>query len=137
MSIKEDTDVPEAGRVFTPGREDMEECYDGILVASIGEDGDAIALTSEKHRALEAMDQYFREVCDQPNLLDDVGADLRDAYYWLDCGHAVFVRRVDGGWDVTEAPAGAPGAVPVTWFRRPATGPIPEPYARRGDPRIW
>jgi hypothetical protein len=130
-------DDSKAGKAFTPGREDMEDCYDGILVASLGEDGDAIALTSDKHQALEALDQYFREVCGRPNLLDDATADLRDAYYWLDCGHAVFVRRADGGWDVTEAPANTPGAVPVVWFRHPAAGPIPEPYARRGGPRIW
>ncbi|MFJ8657486.1 hypothetical protein ACIRNU_34750 [Streptomyces rochei] len=123
------------GRVFTPTRDDMEDCYDGILVASLGEDGTAIALTGDKRQALEALDQYYRRVCGQPNLLDDATANLRDAYYWLDCGHALFTRRADGGWDVTPAAENTAGAVPVTWFHAP--GPVPEPYTRHDTAQIW
>ncbi|MFH9812539.1 hypothetical protein ACH4NO_18325 [Streptomyces olivaceus] len=124
----------DTGRVFTPGPDDMEDCYDGVLVASLGDTGDAIALTGAKRQALEALDQYYRHVCGQPNLLDDTTADLRDAYYWLDAGHAVFARRPDGGWTVTAAAETTPGAVPVTWFQTP--GPVPQPYTRRDDPML-
>ncbi|WP_432185441.1 hypothetical protein [Streptomyces tendae] len=124
----------DTGRVFTPGPDDMEDCFDGVLVASLGEDGDAIAVTGVKRQALEALDQYYRRVCGQPNLLDDADADLRDAYYWLDAGHALFTRRADGGWTATAAAEGTPGAVPVVWFQSP--GPVPEPYARRNDPQL-
>lgn len=126
-----------AGRVFTPARDDMEEFYQGVLVASLGEDGDAIALTGLKDKALEAVDFYFRTVCGQPNLLDDVTASLTDAYFYLDCGHAVFTRRADGGWDVAAASETQAGAMPVTWFRNPGVGPVPRPYERSGDPQIW
>uniref|UniRef100_UPI000559D838 hypothetical protein n=1 Tax=Streptomyces exfoliatus TaxID=1905 RepID=UPI000559D838 len=80
-------------------------------------------------------DQYYRRVCVQPNLLDDPDADLRDAYYWLDCGHALFTRRADGGWTVTAAAEDTPGAVPVTWLHAP--GPVPEPYTRHDTAQIW
>ncbi|MBZ6102760.1 hypothetical protein [Streptomyces olivaceus] len=122
------------GRVFTPGPNDMEDCFDGVLVASLGETGAAIALTGDKRQALEALDQYYRRVCGQPNLLDDTTADLRNAYYWLDCGHALFTRRPDGGWTVTAAAETTPDAVPVTWFHSP--GPVPQPYTRRDDPML-
>ncbi|PSK56987.1 hypothetical protein B0E38_02518 [Streptomyces sp. 111WW2] len=127
----------DTGRVFTPGPDDMEDCYDGVLVASLGEDGDAIALTGDKRQALEALDQYYRRVCGQPNLLDDAAADLRDAYYWLDAGHALFTRRADGGWTVTAAAEDTPGAVPVVWFSHPSPGPVPVPYAQSSGPKIW
>jgi hypothetical protein len=123
--------------VFTPTVDDMEGEFAGIFVSSLGEDGAAIALTGLKDRALEALDTYFREVCGKPNLLDDATRSLTDAYYYLDSGHAVFTRRPDGGWTVTPAPSNALGALPVTWFEGGVFGPVPEPYARCGDPRIW
>ncbi|MBZ6207476.1 hypothetical protein KVH31_13310 [Streptomyces olivaceus] len=124
----------DTGRVFTPGPDDMEDCYDGVLVASLGDTGDAIAVTGDKRQALEALDQYYRRVCGQPNLLDDAAADMRDAYYWLDAGHAVFTRRADGGWTATPTQSSTPGAVPVTWFQAP--GPVPQPYAQRDAPTL-
>ena len=71
------------------------------------------------------MDTYFREVCGQPNLLDDATRPLTDAYYYLDSGHAVFTRRPDGGWTVTPAPSNALGAQPVTWFEGGVFRPFP------------
>ncbi|WP_331763172.1 hypothetical protein OG571_47490 (plasmid) [Streptomyces sp. NBC_01369] len=129
--------VTGVGRVFTPTREDMEECYNGVLVAYLGEDGEAIALTGDKTRALEALDTYYRAVCGQANILDDATANLMDAYYYLDCGYAVFTRRRDGGWEVAASAAMESGAVPVTWFRGAGIGPAPKPYERLGDPQIW
>lgn len=125
-----------AGQVFTPTADDMEAVYGGVLVSSLGEGEEAIALTGDKRAGLEAIDQYFREVCGMPNLLDDATVDLRDAYYHLDCGHAVFTRRVDGGWDLTPCSSSTPGAVEVTWFRGAPVGPLPVPYERRGDPTL-
>ena len=61
--------VVRPGTVFTPADDDMEGRFAGVLVASLGEDGDAIALTGAKNQALEALDGYVREVCGQPNLL--------------------------------------------------------------------
>lgn len=106
---------------FTPTRDDMEEEYLGVLVSSFDPDGDegAIALTGDKALALDALDSYFREVCAQPNLLDDASRPLTDAYFYLDSGHAVFTRRPDGGWNVTPAPYTARYAIPVTWFSTP------------------
>ncbi|MEU5742102.1 hypothetical protein ABZ784_29425 [Streptomyces tendae] len=124
------------GSVFTPTLADMEECYDGILVASLADTGDAIAVTGSKHRALEALDGYYRTVCGQSNLLDDASRPLTDAYYFLDSGHAVFTRAADGGWRAVPVAEDAPGAVDVTWFRDPS-GPVPEPYTRTGDPRLF
>jgi hypothetical protein len=124
------------GSVFTPTIDDMEEEYSGVLVASLGDDGDAIALTGAKHKALEALDAYYRQVCGQPNLLDDASRPLTDAYYFLDSGHAVFTRRKDGGWDATPVAEDAAGTVPVTWFSTPV-GPVPVPYARAGGPKLF
>jgi hypothetical protein len=112
---------------FTPTVDDMEGEFGGVLVSSLGEDGDAIAVTGAKERALEALDAYYRIVCGQQNLLDDAGADLTDAYYWLDSGHAVFSRRPDGGWNVIPSASTTPGALAVTWFSCPA-GPVPKPF---------
>lgn len=126
-----------AGTVFTPTSNDMEGCFDGILVASLGEDGEVIAVTGDKRAALEAIDTYYRKVCGQPNLLDDATARLTDAYYALDSGHGVFTRTADGGWNVTPTAEDAPGAVAVTWFRGAPVESLPEPYARRNDPSIW
>ena len=128
---------PQAGQVFTPTGDDMEGCFAEVLVASLGEDGEAIAVTGLKDKALEAIDTYYRVVCGQPNLLDDANARLTDAYYVLDSGHAVFSRTADGGWNVTPTAEDAPGAVAVTWFRGAPVGPMPVPYARRDDPQIW
>lgn len=127
---------PNTGQAFTPDDNDMEGRYGGILVASLGEDGEAIAVTGSKTAALEAIDSYYREVCGQPNLLDDAGRRLTDAYFALDCGHARFVRRRDGGWNVTECAPSEAGAVEVTWWRGALFGPLPEPYERRGDPTL-
>lgn len=126
-----------AGTVFTPTADDMEACYDGILVSSLAEGEEAIAVTGDKRQALEAIDTYYREICGQPNLLDDADARLTDAYYVLDSGHAVFTRAVTAGWEVTPSSPTAPGALAVTWFRGATVRPMPEPYARRDDPRIW
>lgn len=128
---------PTAGTVFTPTIDDMEASYHGVLVASLAEGEEAIALTGQKHKALEAIDQYYREVCGQPNLLDDANAALTDAYYYLDCGYAVFTRGGQAGWEATPSSPTAPGAVPVTWFRGAPVGPVPQPYARRDDPTLW
>ena len=122
--------------VFTPAVDDMEASYDGVLVSSLGEDGEAIALTGHKRNALEAIDQYYRHVCGMPNLLDTPAADLRDAYYYLDSGHAVFTRSGDGGWYVAPASPDTPGAVAVTWFRGAPVTPVPAPYERRNDPTL-
>jgi hypothetical protein len=124
------------GTVFTPTPQDMEEEVAGILVASLGEDGDAIALTGAKDKALEALDTYYRTVCGQPNLLNDTTRPLTDAYFFLDSGHAVFTRRADGGWEAAPAAEDTAGAVAVTWLRAPS-GPVPEPYARQGDPSLF
>ncbi|MGV9226371.1 hypothetical protein ACWDPF_27305 [Streptomyces albogriseolus] len=124
------------GTVFTPTPDDMEGAYGGVLVASLGDDGDAIALTGAKHTALEALDGYYRTVCRQPNLLDDATRPLTDAYYFLDSGHAVFTRTGDGGWEAVPAAEDTVGAVAVTWFRNPS-GPVPEPYARQDGPHLW
>lgn len=126
-----------AGPVFTPTVDDMETSYYGVLVASLAEGEEAIAVTGQKRDALEAIDQYYREVCGQPNLLDNANARLTDAYFYLDCGHAVFTRGGPAGWEVTPSSATASGAVAVTWFRGVPSGPVPEPYARRGDPPLW
>lgn len=126
-----------ASGVFTPTADDMEGEFAGILVSSIGEDGAAIALTGVKNLALEALDTYFRQVCGQPNLLDDATRPLTDAYFYLDCGHAVFARTSDGGWTWTPTASDAPRAVPVTWFEGAVNGPVPTPYARLRDPQIW
>jgi hypothetical protein len=123
------------GEVFTPSRDDMEEEFAGVLVASLGEDGDAIALTGLKDRALEALDTYYRHVCGQPNLLDDPNRPLTDAYYFLDSGHAVFTRTADGGWEATPVAEDVAGAVPVTWLRSPV-GLVPAPYARTSEPKL-
>lgn len=123
--------------VFTPTIHDMEASYHGVLVSSLAEGEQAIALTGVKERALEAIDQYYREVCGQPNLLDDADARLTDAYYVLDSGYAVFTRSVQAGWEVTPSSPTTPGAVPVTWFRGAPAGPVPQPYARRNDPTLW
>lgn len=125
-----------AGTVFTPTGTDMEGNFAGALVASVGEDGDAIALTHAKNQALEALDGYFREVCGQPNLLDDATRPLTDAYYFLDSGYGVFTRRADGGWQVTPAGEDTRGAVPVVWFRHPS-GPVPVPYGRHDEPQLF
>ncbi|WP_042174648.1 hypothetical protein [Streptomyces sp. NBRC 110035] len=122
------------GTVFTPTLEDMEGCYSGVLVASLGEGEEAIAVTGDKRQALEALDTYYREVCGHPNLLDDAAAGLVDAYYFLDCGHALFTRRADGGWTATAAAETTPSAIPVTWFQAP--GPVPQPYVRHNDPQL-
>jgi hypothetical protein len=126
----------DTGRVFIPGPDDMEDCYGGVLVASLGEDGDAIAVTGDKRKALEALDGYYRTVCGQPNLLDDADRPLTDAYYFLDSGHAVFTRTADGGWQATPASEDTVGAVDVTWFRDPS-GPVPEPYTQADGPRLF
>ncbi|MFJ4473269.1 hypothetical protein ACIP2X_38045 [Streptomyces sp. NPDC089424] len=128
---------PQTGQPFTPTGDDMEGEYAGALVASLGEDGDAIAVTGDKRQALEAIDSYCRHVCGRPNLLDDATRPLTDAYFYLDSGHALFTRTADGGWTVTPVAEDAPGAVPVTWFEGGVYGPVPEPYARRSDPKIW
>lgn len=124
------------GTVFTPTPDDMEGEFAGVFVASLGDSGDALALTGAKNHALEALDGYYRTVCGQPNLLDDATRPLTDAYFFLDSGHAVFTRTADGGWQATPVAEDAAGAVPVTWFRHPA-GPVPEPYARQDGPRLW
>ncbi|MER6092513.1 hypothetical protein [Streptomyces bluensis] len=126
-----------AGTVFTPTIDDMEAVYGGVLVASLAEGEEAVAVTGDKREALEAIDTYYREVCGQPNLLDDANARLTDAYYYLDSGHAVFTRSGTGGWEITPSSPTAPGAVAVTWFRGVPVGPVPEPYARRDEPKIW
>jgi hypothetical protein len=128
---------PQTGQPFTPTVNDMEGQYAGVLVSSLGEDGAAIAVTGLKNVALEVLDGYFREVCGQPNLLDDATRPLTDAYFYLDCGHAVFTRAAHGGWTVTPVAEDAPGAVSVTWFSGSVFGPVPVPYARRSDPKIW
>ncbi|MFF1444180.1 hypothetical protein [Streptomyces sp. NPDC058295] len=122
--------------IFRPSPDDMEGCYGGVLVSSLGEGEEAVALTGNKRDALEAIDQYYREVCGMPNLLDRVGADLRDAYYHLDCGYAVFTRSPVSGWEISPADPTTAGAVPVTWFRGAPAGPAPVPYARRDDPTL-
>jgi hypothetical protein len=126
------------GGPLTPTADDTEGEFAGVLVSSLGEDGDAVALTGVKEKALEALDTYYRQVCGQPNLLDDATRPLTDAYYYLNSGHAVFTRRSDGGWDVTPAAMDAPGAVPVTWLECPGIGPIPQPYTSPdGLQKIW
>jgi hypothetical protein len=128
---------PQAGQVFTPTEGDMEGVFEGVLVSSLGDDGDAVAVTGAKNTALEALDGYFRKVCGQPNLLDDATRPLTDGYFYLDSGHAVFTRTSDGGWTATPVAEEEPGAVAVTWFRGGVCGPVPQPYARRADPKIW
>lgn len=129
---------PQVGQVFTPSVDDMEGEFAGVLVASLGEDGDAIAVTGIKARALEALDTYYREVCGQPNLLDDANRNLVDAYYYLNSGHAVFARRTDGGWTVTPVAEDSPGAVAVTWWESPGVGSVPVPYVSpAGLPKLW
>lgn len=128
--------VARPGTVFTPTDDDMEGRYAGVLVASLGEDGDALALTGAKHTALEALDGYYRTVCAQPNLLDDATRPLTDAYFFLDSGHAVFTRRADGGWDAAPAAEDATGAVAVTWFRAPA-GRVHAPYELADEPQLF
>ncbi|WP_309032529.1 hypothetical protein [Streptomyces alfalfae] len=123
------------GTVFTPTDDDMEGAYAGVLVASLGEDGDALALTGFKERALEALDTYYRSVCGRPNLLDDADRPLTDAYFFLDSGHAVFTRHADGGWTAAPTAEDAEGAVAVTWFRS-ADGPVPAPYGRHDQPKL-
>ncbi|NUS25092.1 MAG: hypothetical protein HOV92_12830 [Streptomyces sp.] len=126
-----------AGQAFTPTADDMEGEFGGVFVASLSEGEEAVALTGDKRQALEAIDTYYRTVCGQANLLDDATRPLADGYFFLDCGHAVFTRRADGGWEVAASAATTPGAVRVTWFSGVMAGPVPEPYARRGDPKIW
>lgn len=129
-------DTARAGTVLRPTDDDMEGRYAGVLVASLGEDGDALALTGFKEQALEALDTYARSVCGRPNLLDDATRPLTDGYFFLDSGHAVFLRRADGGWDAVPAVVDAAGAVAVTWFRAPA-GPVPAPYERHDGPQLF
>ncbi|MEU9849323.1 hypothetical protein [Streptomyces sp. NPDC047985] len=121
---------------FVPARDDIEDEFQGVLVASF-EDGGAIALTVDKARALEALDTYYRQVCGFTNILDDPNRPLTDAYYFLDSGHARFYRTEGGGWEAIPVAASAEGAVGVTWLTEPGPRPVPVPYAAPSKAALW
>ncbi|WP_030303458.1 hypothetical protein [Streptomyces katrae] len=101
---------------FIPTRADMESEHYGLLVSSLGEDGDgeliAVGRDVTPRRALAAMTAYTRSYLNWSGY--DAVAELRDRIRDRELTVAitptVFIRRPDGGWDLCRRADGQPAA---------------------------
>jgi hypothetical protein len=115
--------------VFTPTLADMTDRRYGVLIASLGEDGEEwIAVGTPDtpvtiRRALAAV-HWFTRVClcgpaftDADDCLHD---DLASGRWVIEQTPTIFVRAAaagdDAAWIAQPVPAGTPGAVPAVWL---------------------
>lgn len=121
---------------FIPTIDDMEAEYDGVLLCTLGDDGDVImAVTGDKAKALAAFTRYFREQCGVDHLLNDPDLTAADARRHMEVNRVLFHHEPadDQGtptWITTAAAEWIPESVDVTYLHREPITADPKPSAQ-------
>lgn len=108
----EETRVP-----WVPPLDEMESAHHEVGVCTT-EDGQAMAVTGCRRRALAAINAHYRVLCEMPNLAGRKGVSVAAVWPHLETRWFRF-WPLDGPyptWDCAPAAQGDAGAVPVVWW---------------------
>lgn len=103
---------------FAPTAEQMETAYYGVLITQL-EDGDMVALTSDKRHALGAFNAYSRNNLGWENLADDKDVTAAEMLPDLEIRWVTFEWAPEDGecdWYIRDAAEGDEQAIAVVWL---------------------